>query len=199
MRDLDDTDIEILRLLAEDGRRPYSEIADRVDLSAPAVSDRVDRLHEAGVIRRFTVDIDRSTLRESSPVLVTLSVHPPAVDAVRETLAAASAVDHVFTTANSRVVFHASLPEDPRQWLLSTLNMDAVSDYRVEPLSEVDREVTIGGTEFALSCAECGNTVTSEGTSVQIGGELKQFCCRSCETRYRERYEEFAEAAGDSD
>ena len=41
MRGLDDTDREILRLLLENGRKPYREIASAVDLSAPAVSDRV--------------------------------------------------------------------------------------------------------------------------------------------------------------
>jgi len=44
MRDLDDTDLEILSLLAEDARRPFSEIGERVGLSGPAVSDRVTRL-----------------------------------------------------------------------------------------------------------------------------------------------------------
>ena len=40
MRDIDDTDRELLRLLLEDARRPYSELAEAVDLSPPAVSDR---------------------------------------------------------------------------------------------------------------------------------------------------------------
>jgi DNA-binding Lrp family transcriptional regulator len=58
MRDLDETDLEILSLLAEDARRPFSEIGERVGLSGPAVSDRVTRLEETGVIQGFTVDVD---------------------------------------------------------------------------------------------------------------------------------------------
>ncbi|MFC6725497.1 Lrp/AsnC family transcriptional regulator, partial [Halobium palmae] len=61
MRDLDDTDREILRLLLANARRPYSDIAEHVGLSAPAVSDRVERLQELGVVRGFTLDLDRST------------------------------------------------------------------------------------------------------------------------------------------
>jgi len=195
MDDLDETDLEILQLLAEDGRRPYSEIADAVDLSPPAVSDRIDRLQDRGVIRRFTVDIDRSQLRESSPVLVTLDVRPGEVDRLREQLSEAPAVEHAFTTANSRIVFHANAPREVREWLLSTVDLAAVRDYSIEPLSAVDWRVTVEGTEFALSCAECGNTVDSEGTTARIDGEIKQFCCRSCEGNYRERYEELAEGA----
>ncbi|MFB6083699.1 MAG: Lrp/AsnC family transcriptional regulator, partial [Halorientalis sp.] len=46
MRGLDETDREILDILLSDGRRPYSDIAEAVDLSPPAVSDRIDRLQE---------------------------------------------------------------------------------------------------------------------------------------------------------
>ncbi|MFW6449287.1 MAG: Lrp/AsnC family transcriptional regulator, partial [Halobacteriota archaeon] len=56
MSDLDDLDLEILELLIDDARRPYSDIADAVDVSGPTVSDLVDRLVDRGVIRRFTVD-----------------------------------------------------------------------------------------------------------------------------------------------
>ena len=60
MSDLDGTDLETLELLMSYSRRPWSEIAEVVDLSPPALPDRVERLQEIGVIRRFTVDIDRS-------------------------------------------------------------------------------------------------------------------------------------------
>jgi DNA-binding Lrp family transcriptional regulator len=195
MRDLDETDLEILQLLAEDGRRAYSEIAERVDLSPPAVSDRVERLQEQGVIRQFTVDIDRSMLRENSPMLVSLDVNPASVDALRDDLAEDPAVEHVFTTANARLVFHANVPHRIRSWLLSTVDPDVIDDYTVEPLEQVDWRVTVAGTEFAIDCAECGNTVTSEGVTARVDGEITQFCCPSCEQRYNERYEEFAEAA----
>ena len=60
MRDLDETGLEILQLLMSNARRPYSDIADTVDLSAPAVSDRVARLQEMGIINRFTLDVGHS-------------------------------------------------------------------------------------------------------------------------------------------
>jgi len=46
MRGFDDTDRELLALLQEDARCPYSELADAVGLLAPAVSDRIERLQE---------------------------------------------------------------------------------------------------------------------------------------------------------
>ena len=196
MRELDETDLEILRLLVADSRRPYSEIADIVDLSPPAVSDRVARLEEQGIIRQFTVDVDRSKLREGRPVLVTLTVAPTGVDATRDSLRDADGVEHVFVTASGRVVFYADAPgTGVREWLDAILDWDRIREYEVELVSDVEWAATAGGTEFALSCVECGNTVTSEGVMRRVDGEVKQFCCSSCESRYLDRYEELQESA----
>ena len=48
---LDDTDERILTELAEHARATFAEIGERVNLSAPAVKRRVDRMLDGGVIR----------------------------------------------------------------------------------------------------------------------------------------------------
>ena len=180
MASLDETDVQILELLVEDARRPYSDIAARVDLSPPAVSDRVERLRESGVIRRFTVDVDRE-----------------AVDGVREDVLAAEPTEHVFVTAEGDVVFHARLRADAvREQLDGLVDLSRIDDYEVTVVGDVEWSPAVGGAEFALSCAECGNTVTSEGRSERFGGEQYHFCCPSCLAQFRERYEQFeADAA----
>jgi Lrp/AsnC family leucine-responsive transcriptional regulator len=60
--DLDALDLEILTLLEKDGRAPASQIAERIGLSRPAVSDRIERLERDGVIRGTTTVIDPSAL-----------------------------------------------------------------------------------------------------------------------------------------
>ena len=57
-RDLDPTDWRIIAELQEDGRLSYNQLARRVNLSAPAVADRVRRLEEAGVIAGYQARID---------------------------------------------------------------------------------------------------------------------------------------------
>lgn len=194
MRELDETDMEILQLLIEDARRPYSEIADIVGLSPPAVSDRVTRLQEAGVIRRFTLDVDRSQLQEGVAVLVDLRASPTAVDAIGDALRAADAVEHVFTAAESHVVAVARLPgEEVREWLTETVDVGALEGYEVTLLSDAEWTPSLSGTAFALTCAECGNTVTNEGVGTHVDGTLHHFCCTSCEARFQERYETLRE------
>ena len=198
MPELDETDLEIMQLLMADARRPYSEIADIVGLSAPAVSDRVEKLREAGVIERFTLEVDRSQLQAGIPVLITLEIPPsgPNTESVRDELVAAGAVEHVFTTAGGDLVVSAGVPDrDVAGWLTDTLGEDAIDDFEVELLSGVDWSPDLAGTEFGLTCAQCGNTVDSEGTATRIDGELYQFCCPSCETRFQEKYDRLRQDA----
>lgn len=56
--ELDETDRAILRILQEDARTPFSEVARRIDMSSATVHDRVGRLEDAGVIRGYHADID---------------------------------------------------------------------------------------------------------------------------------------------
>ncbi|BBY98674.1 AsnC family transcriptional regulator [Mycolicibacterium fallax] len=59
---LDATDEQILAALTDNARATFAEIGARVNLSAPAVKRRVDRLLDLGVIRGFTTVVDRSAL-----------------------------------------------------------------------------------------------------------------------------------------
>lgn len=199
MRELDETDLEILQLLLSDARRAYSDIADVVGLSPPAVSDRIARLQEVGIIRRFTLDLDRSQLRNGVPVLVTLELAAGRTDvsSIKEQLLDAGAVEHVFTTATADFVVYARVPDnDVAGWLADTLREGTVEDFEVTLTSDADWSPDLGETEFALTCTLCGNTVDSEGTAARIDGTLYQFCCPSCESQFDEKYEQLQQEAG---
>ena len=58
MSQLDAIDRQIIACLVRDGRATFAEIGTEVNLSAPAVKRRVDRLVESGIIRGFTAVID---------------------------------------------------------------------------------------------------------------------------------------------
>jgi len=60
--DLDDIDWHLIELLQSDGRLSYSELGRRVSLSASAVTERVRRLEERGVITGYGASIDTTKL-----------------------------------------------------------------------------------------------------------------------------------------
>ena len=73
----DRLDIAILRVLRDNSRRTLNEIGVEVGLSATACWTRIKRLETEGVIKRYTIDMDRAKLgfRDSVIVQVTLESH----------------------------------------------------------------------------------------------------------------------------
>jgi Lrp/AsnC family leucine-responsive transcriptional regulator len=196
MRGLDETDREILRLLLADGRQPLSEIAETVGLSAPAVSDRVDRLIELGVIEQFTIELDRSRLREGQSLLLRIDCEPGTGTQIQEELGALDTIEHVFLTADDVVVCTALTPHAEIGSLLrNSISLDAVQDYEVKLLAESDWHPGVGEAELDVECVECGNTVTREGEQERIDGQLYHFCCNSCRESFLTQYEQLSEGA----
>lgn len=100
MAEIDDIDRQLLRMLREDGRRTFSEMAPEVGLSVAAVKRRVDRLRVSGVITGFSVQIDHSKLGWGIEAFVELSFNgtTPVGEIVR-TAYKVPEVQAVFTTA----------------------------------------------------------------------------------------------------
>lgn len=194
MRALDDIDLEILALLGENARRPYSEIGDEVELSGPAVSDRVARLREAGVINRFTIDVDRTQLRGGIPIFVQTNVPSGATEDLNGRITDVDAVEHVLVTADGDIWFSARVQQQKiHRWLDGLFEDVEDVDYTVTLMDDIQWYPSLEGIEFALSCAECGNTVDSEGESTRIEEEVHHFCCSSCRSRFAERYSRLEE------
>jgi Lrp/AsnC family transcriptional regulator, leucine-responsive regulatory protein len=59
---LDPTDRQIIAELAQDGRVSFAELGRRVNLSSPAVTERVRRLEQIGVITGYRAEIDPRAL-----------------------------------------------------------------------------------------------------------------------------------------
>ena len=122
------------------------------------------------------------------PVLVRIAADADARETVRRRVADAEAVEHVFLAAAGELWFQAR-PERGRvhAWLDGLLEgVDA--DREVTLLDEVAWTPTVEGAAFALTCAECGNTVDSEGESTRFDGDVYHFCCSTCLARFEERY-----------
>jgi Lrp/AsnC family transcriptional regulator, leucine-responsive regulatory protein len=71
---LDDLNLRILGELRADGRIGLAELGRRIGLSAPAVSERVQRLERAGVIRGYHAELDPAAL--GFPVSAVVRIRP---------------------------------------------------------------------------------------------------------------------------
>jgi Lrp/AsnC family transcriptional regulator, leucine-responsive regulatory protein len=71
---LDHLNLRILGELRAEGRIGLAELGRRVGLSAPAVSERVQRLERAGVINGYHADLDAASL--GFPVSAVVRIRP---------------------------------------------------------------------------------------------------------------------------
>jgi Lrp/AsnC family transcriptional regulator, leucine-responsive regulatory protein len=71
---LDRIDLKIVYILQNDGRRRLADIAEEVDLSAPAVMERVKKLEAGGVIRGYQALIDGKKVGKDITAFIGVSV-----------------------------------------------------------------------------------------------------------------------------
>ncbi|MGI8693764.1 MAG: Lrp/AsnC family transcriptional regulator [Geodermatophilaceae bacterium] len=96
----EDTDRQIIRVLSEDGRLSYTDLAERVGLSVSAVHQRVRRLEARGAIRGYAARVDPDAL--GLPLTAFVSIHPndsSAPDDAPERLAHLSAIEACYSVA----------------------------------------------------------------------------------------------------
>ena len=69
---LDDMDVKILRILQEDSTRPVADIGKEVGLSTTPCWRRVQKLEEAGVIKKRVAVLDASKINAGVTVFVSI-------------------------------------------------------------------------------------------------------------------------------
>ncbi|HKE49081.1 MAG TPA: Lrp/AsnC family transcriptional regulator [Rhodanobacteraceae bacterium] len=81
---LDATNVRILDALIDDPRIAMSELARRIGMSAPAVTERVQRMQDAGVIRGARLDVDQAALGLGITAFVRVRPMPGQLPAIAE-------------------------------------------------------------------------------------------------------------------
>jgi Lrp/AsnC family leucine-responsive transcriptional regulator len=131
--ELDAVDRRILGALSEDASRSYAELSKIVNLSAPAVHDRVKRLKRDGVIRKTVAMLDGCKLGRS--LLTFLVVDTSSYNATRQLLSFADRpeVEELHTVAGDGCVFvkvRAADTESLEQFLMEIQSLEGVRSVR---------------------------------------------------------------------
>lgn len=74
---MDELDKGILTCLIENGRMTVSEVARRVNLSVPAISERIRKLEQNGVISGYSAILDPESLGRSLTAIMLVSLERP--------------------------------------------------------------------------------------------------------------------------
>ena len=148
IRDSDRFDLAILDILQADNTTPQRAIAQAVNLSAPAVQRRIQRLKDSGVIRANVAVLD--PVKVGKPLTIVLEVHldnerPDRTAPLRARIAAEDAVQQCYSVTGEA------------DYLL-VVNVASMADYEAltRRLFEGDDNVKRFRTSVALASLKTG-------------------------------------------
>ncbi|AEN05566.1 Lrp/AsnC family transcriptional regulator [Halolamina sp.] len=124
--ELDETDREILRILQEDARTPFSEVARRIEMSSATVHDRVGRMEDAGVIQGYNLNVDAREVGYDVSAFVGLRTEQGREEEALDRLAGLEEVKEVHLTTGEWDVMARVFAEDTDA--LRELMFDHIAD-----------------------------------------------------------------------
>jgi len=72
---LDAVDLQILKLLQEDGKRTAKQLAEEIGLTQTPVYERVKKLEKSGVIDRYVAILDPSAIQKDMVIFLSISLN----------------------------------------------------------------------------------------------------------------------------
>jgi len=100
VRGVEDLDRQIMRLLADDGRRSYTDLAKDTGLSVSAVHQRVRRLEQRGLLRGYRAVVDPDQVGLPLTAFVSIKpIDPAAPDDAPDRLAHLTAIEACHSVA----------------------------------------------------------------------------------------------------
>lgn len=115
MVEVDELDLKILRTLQEDGRMPFTEIAEKLKLSESTVRKRVQALQNKEVIKKFTVEIDPSRIGIRTVAIVGVDVDSTELLEAAQKLCEIEEVRSVATSTGDHMIMTEIWTRDGRE------------------------------------------------------------------------------------
>jgi len=128
---LDAKDLLILRLLQENGRITVKEISEQVHLSTTPVHERIKRMEETGVIKKYVTLVDAEKVRRGLTVICYVSLRQHGREAGGKFIEQIMQMQEVIECYNISGEFDFMLK-------IVAENMNDYYDFHVNRLSEME-------------------------------------------------------------
>jgi len=190
---IDRIDAEILRMLQEDSRTMYKDMAKKLHVSIPTVKARIDRLRELGVIRKFTAIVDPDRILGKIRVILLIAASPSQEVAAK--LAEMPEVREVYhTTGQTNIVamVHvdslSDLAELTENKLPQTVNIASISSLVItRSLKEEYGGVVEPDAVIHIRCDFCKSPIVGKPVIDFIEGGKYYFSSEECAEAFRQK------------
>ncbi len=131
---LDDTDLKILEALQEDAKQTYMAIGKHLGIAHSTVYERIKRMEQNGIIKKYTALIDAEKAgTKSITAIMTIYTDPKESERVAEKLCNAPEILEVYTSLSEELQIIAKVVADNQE------NLHAFIANSVAPLPGVLR------------------------------------------------------------
>jgi len=115
---LDATDLRILEALQEDARQTYTSIGKRLGIAHSTVYDRIKRMEQYGIIKKYTAIIDAEKAGTKNIIaLMTVFTDPKESEKVAQKLCEAPQVLEVYTSLSEELLIIAKVVAENQESL----------------------------------------------------------------------------------
>jgi len=126
---LDVLDMKVIQHLTDNSKETYRQIAEDAGVSEATIKNRIDRLIEMGVIKKFTVMLDYHKLGRAIKSFIGLKVRPAELQAIVEHISKHPDVHVLYRTSGDvdllfEVIFEKM--EDLNNFLETELALDGI-------------------------------------------------------------------------
>jgi len=169
---LDEIDLRIIYLLRKDSRISISDIARILGISRPTVYSRIRRLEDSGVIKGYTIKLDKEI--EYGPNLVALLIKTNDIKKVTESIRAIE----IFRLAGGKYLVVANI--ESISDLKSIEESDNVELLEISPIIEVIEGERALPIKVKFKCDYCGKDIIEDPHVYYLGSKVYFFCCKTC-------------------
>jgi len=115
MVEIDELDLKIIRMLQEDGRLSFTNIAGKLKLSESTIRKRVQALQKKGVIKKFTIEIDPAKIGINTVAIVGVDVDPTELLEAAQRLCEIKEIRSVATSTGDHMIMTETWTKDGRE------------------------------------------------------------------------------------
>jgi len=115
MPEFDKLNLKILKMLQEDGRLPFTKMAQKLKLSESTIRKRVQALKEKGVIEKFTIEVDPFRIGMRTVAIVGVDVDPTKLLEAAQKLCEIKEVRSVATSTGDHMIMTEIWARDGRE------------------------------------------------------------------------------------
>lgn len=193
---LDRVDILIINSLMEDGRKSFRQVSREINVSAPTVELRFNRMKKLGIIKNIEPIFDVEKIDDVIVGLVYIKANPLELPNVINNLTLISEIKSIFTVTGDYNILVKIIAKD----LYQINEIVSSKIYHIKGIVSVSSQIitkTIKDeSSFTLKesqslkarCIYCYNEIKNHPKIVKTTNSEKYFCCNSCLVLYKKKH-----------